>query len=1017
MFLADQSLRAATGTALAGLILAGALSARLPAQQIAQHPAQQIAQPPAQQIAQPPAQQIAQQPAQQIAQQPAQPPVPAAAAPAQLPSGEPSAIALPLAEDRGAAALEQSLRRLSTTASVLMIVAHPDDEDGALLTYLSRGLGVRCTLLTLTRGEGGQNAMSADSYDALGLIRTNELLKAGEYYGAKQLWGTEIDFGFSKTQEESFARWGHDRVLYDAVLAVRRERPQVIVSTFVGGITDGHGHHQVSGEIAQEAFKAAADPKIFPEQLKDGLQPWQPLAVYSMVPFARVTDGKMFDYATGKWAPARFKNYVTGEWSTVIPSTDVSIPVGTLDPALGRSYLQIARQGWGEQKSQNGGANPTISGPGSTNYHLWAVAPEAAAKPGAITTNNDLFHNSRVNIDTSLAGLASLTGPNLPQAIRERLQQLDLDLKNFEAERPSLTEIAAAHKLAAIYDDALILRRSWVAANIGGLKKEPGIGLPEFKDRDSFAFELNAKIEQFQSALKNLLGLDLIAFTTKVSSVSGGGPFPGGSADEMPPSVTPGEEFRVRVHTGRSTTDAQLSRVWLESKTGDEWKSENTSGAIDPADHPALATDQIFKVQVAPNAEPTQPYFTRPSTEQPYYDLTNPAYRERSFAPWPLAAWAEFSFDGQPIRIGQVVQTMHRVLGPGGIYEPLVVTPAIGVRIDPQARILPLDVGPLPVNVTIHAEGPAEGTVSLKLPHGWRSKPAEAHFHLDAGGDSEPIPFSVTPVKTEAGAYTIQAVAHSAGHTYQTGWQSVGYPGLRPYNLYKSAQLLTRKVDVKLASGLRVGYVMGTGDLVPEAIEALGVAPHLLTPAELTSADLSAWNVLVIGIRAYSARPELTRAQPRLQQFVQRGGTLLVLYQSASFPAPFPLSMGRMAERVVDEQAPVKLLSPRNPLFTSPNAITPADFDGWVEERGHSFLDSWDPAYTALTETADPGQDPQRGGLLVAHPGSGTYIYVAFALYRQLPELVPGAYRLLANLLSAGQDAAVGKAPAQAPNP
>jgi len=158
------------------------------------------------------------------------------------------------------------------------------------------------------------------------------------------------------------------------------------------------------------------------------------------------------------------------------------------------------------------------------------------------------------------------------------------------------------------------------------------------------------------------------------------------------------------------------------------------------------------------------------------------------------------------------------------------VTPAIGVRIDPQARILPLDVGPLPVNVTIHAEGPAEGTVSLKLPHGWRSKPAEAHFHLDAGGDSEPIPFSVTPVKTEAGAYTIQAVAHSAGHTYQTGWQSVGYPGLRPYNLYKSAQLLTRKVDVKLASGLRVGYVMGTGDLVPEAIEALGVAPTCSPP-------------------------------------------------------------------------------------------------------------------------------------------------------------------------------------------
>ena len=131
------------------------------------------------------------------------------------------------------------------------------------------------------------------------------------------------------------------------------------------------------------------------------------------------------------------------------------------------------------------------------------------------------------------------------------------------------------------------------------------------------------------------------------------------------------------------------------------------------------------------------------------------------------------------------------------------------------------------------------------------------------------------------------------------------------------------------------------------------------------------------------------------------GGTLVVQYQSGNFPAPLPVEMGRMAERVVDEPAPVKLLDAENPLLKWPNKITAADFDGWVEERGHGFLDHWDPGYTALTETADPGQDPQRGGLLVAHPGKGTYIYVAYALYRQLTELVPGSFRLMANLLSA----------------
>ena len=300
---------------------------------------------------------------------------------ASVPLPEPFANALPLPEDRGFADLEQTLKRLKTTASVLIIVPHPDDEDGALLTYLTRGQGVRATLLTFTRGEGGQNAMSAESYDALGLIRTAELLKADEYYGATQLWGTEADFGFSKTQEESFAKWGHERVLYDAVLAIRKVRPQVILSTFVGGVSDGHGQHQVAGEIMQEAFKAAGDPKVFPEQLRPvkdggaGLQPWQPLAVYSRTPFAPVTNGKMLDYATGKWAPARFHNYVTGEWTEGSLPADVTIPVGTWDATLGQTYVQIAREGWGEQKSQNGGANPTLSGPESSSYHLWATAP------------------------------------------------------------------------------------------------------------------------------------------------------------------------------------------------------------------------------------------------------------------------------------------------------------------------------------------------------------------------------------------------------------------------------------------------------------------------------------------------------------------------------------------------------------------------------------------------------------------------------------------------------------------
>jgi len=925
----------------------------------------------------------------------AQQPAPAS----HLPATEPHLVALPLPEDRGEAKLEQTLKQLGTTASLMCIVAHPDDEDGALLTYLSRGMGVRTILYTLNRGEGGQNEMSGELYDALGIIRTNELLKADQYYGVKQLWGTEIDFGFSKTQEESFQKWGHDRVLYDAVLAVRRERPQIIISTFVGGITDGHGQHQVSGEIAQEVFKAAADPSIFPDQLKPvsegglGLEPWQPLAVYSMTPFAPVSNGQMFDYATGKSAPARFKNYVTGQWiEGVVPSTDVRIPVGTLDPTLGRSYTQIAREGWGEQKSQNGGANPTLSGPATASYHLWAVLPEAGPEPGMAAANETLFENSKVYIDTSWTRLGHNGAALAAKWLPADLQAIEAGLRGFELQRHGKSPLETAHLLSPLYRQTLDLRK-----RIDADAMIPGVA------RATLLLELDAKINQFQSALATALGLDLIAFRTNEEHAQSSG-FRGGGADEAPTSVSPGEAFRVRVHAAQATRDTRLEKVWLTSHSGDDWKSTMSTGPIDPS---AAIADPIFTVHVADNAAPTAPFFTRPNTEQPYYDISNPQWRERSFAPYPLDAWAEFSFDGLPIRLGEVVQTLQRVTGPGGFYEPLVVTPAIGVSVDPQARILPLDGSALPVRVTVHTQAAAEGTVSLKLPEGWHAEPAQAQFHRNAAGDTDPILFSVTPVGAQTGAYSVKAVAQSGGHSYESGWHNVGYPGLRPYNQYVPAELKTRKIDVKVAPGLRVGYVMGPGDLVPESMDGMGITSHLLSSSDLVSGDLSAYNVIVIGIRAYSVRPELAKVQSRLDDFVRHGGTMIVQYQSSSFPAPLPLSLGgRLPERVVDEQAPVKLLDPSNPLLNFPNKITTADFDGWVEERGHSFLESWDPGYTALTETADPGQDPQRGGLLITHPGKGTYIYVAYALYRQLPELVPGAYRILANLLSAGKESA-----------
>jgi LmbE family N-acetylglucosaminyl deacetylase len=277
--------------------------------------------------------------------------------------------------DQGTAGVEEMLRRLNTRASLMLIVAHPDDEDGGMLTLYARGMGARVADLSLTRGEGGQNAMTGDFEDALGLLRTQELLSADRYSGVDQFFGTEVDFGFSKTKEEAFRKWGHERVLYDVVRAIRIYRPLVLASTWIGDVTDGHGQHQVSGEITQEAFKAAGDPNVFPELTKEGILPWQPMKVYARVPMQAITDKGLFDYATNQYVPASFTNYVTGAVSSTPPTVDVTIHEGTPDPLLTPgaanpedlspmlakeapstplTYVQFARIGLGLQKSQIG---------------------------------------------------------------------------------------------------------------------------------------------------------------------------------------------------------------------------------------------------------------------------------------------------------------------------------------------------------------------------------------------------------------------------------------------------------------------------------------------------------------------------------------------------------------------------------------------------------------------------------------------------------------------------------------
>ena len=882
----------------------------------------------------------------------------------------------PLSVDRGTPALQQSLRKLSTRASIMMIVAHPDDEDGGMLTYESRGQGVRVALLTLNRGEGGQNIMSNDLWDQLALVRTQELLAADRRYGVDQYFTRVADFGFSKTLDEALQIWGHDRVLYDVVRAVRLNRPLILTASFVGGITDGHGQHQVSGEMAQEVYEAAGDPNVFPDQIKAGLLPWKPLKVYARVPSFSISPKGMYDYATGKWAPVRFYDYVARKWIDAVPSTTVEIPEGAYDPVLGTAYIQLAREGLGQQKSQNGGTGVPLPGEFKAPYHRYGSRVQSPA----------VEHSFFDGINISLAGIASLA-PGQHPFLTAGLTQI---AATVDQAIHTVAPVKLVPILAAGLKQTQLLMQKVESSDLSAAEKY------------NLHHELSVKEAQFNSAIIEALGVTLTAVVAPANPDRGRSGFATEPQDTFTTAV-PGQAFGVTAYlTNPSGLPIQIQKVSLEPTSKGDWHITTTK-PIKGALQGNQRETEDFRLTVPEDAALTKACFHRKDVEQPYYDLDSVACLDHPLPPYPLEAWAEFNVDGVTVRTGQSVQTVQHVVGRGGVYQPLVIAPAISVAATATAGIIPLEQQkPAQVNLRVRTNikttAPAE--VHLELPQGWQSNPQTAPFK---GDDQQTLTFAVSPQNLQQTAYPIGAVAQYQGHPYTQGYETVGYTGLRPYNYYQSAPYKLVGVDVKVAGGLKVGYVMGTGDDVPQSLESMGVGVHLLQPADITAGDLSSWDVIVLGIRAYAARPELAAANTRLLEYVKQGGVLIVQYNSREYDhnyGPYPTSLTGDPEKVVDEGNAVDILDPANPLLSWPNKITNEDFKGWVEERGHSFMHSWDPHYKALTETHDAGQDAQKGGLLYARYGKGTYVYVAYALYRQLPEGIPGAYRLFANLLS-----------------
>ena len=873
----------------------------------------------------------------------------------------------PLPVDTGANGLKQVLRQLQTTARLMHTTAHPDDEDGGMLTLEARGRGVEALLLTLTRGEGGQNKTGSNLFDELGVLRTLELLESDRYYGVQQRFTRVADFGFSKTAEETFQKWhGHDIALADMVRVIRTFRPDVIVSRFQGADRDGHGHHQAAGILSREAFRAAADPNRFPEQIREGLQPWQVKKLY-------------------------VDNIRAGEDYTVRLETTVN------DPLLDTSYAAFAMQGLKHQLSQGAGSWNLPSGPRYATYKLVdSVLPPATDKDGH---ESDFF----AGIDTTLPGLAGRVKADFLPDLKQSLEAIAGKVKEATA-AVAKSPYGAAEPLFV----GLELTRNLIAEI-----EHSQLTAPEKRD---LLTELQTKQDQFERALALALDLQVIADPRlALSSLA-------------PPGfevLAAGQTFPLLVSVPIDEgTGLKVDHVQPQLPTAWKWRgSVDVFG--DLSSSRVLEGVTSFTITIPPDAVLSRPHFQRndPETDTIYRVSGDPA---AALPPAPVRVRVDYSWRGHHATYHAVATTLE-LAAPGTVAQRqvhLAVGAPISVLLTPSSLLRRADTSggfEVTVSATSYRFPPSPTVIRLEVPPGWKVTPKSQPVAFKNSLDSATATFKVQPNRLSEQRYTIRAVAESGGKTYDEGFSIVTREDLGVFYYYQPALQKISAVNVNVPPGLKIGYLMGAGDDIPTALQQLGLNVHLITPDELAKGDLAQFDTIVLGIRAYDTRNDLKQNNKRLLDYVHNGGTLLVQYTAAvqDFNSggftPYPAQVGR--ERVSVEEAPVQMLAPDDPIFRYPNPISARDFDGWIQERGLYFMHEWDKAYEPLVASSDPGETLLQGGLLRARYGKGTYLYTGYSFFRQLPAGVPGAVRMFVNLLAAGHDGWAAQPSNQSPRP
>ncbi len=817
--------------------------------------------------------------------------------------------------EQGLQGLPYALKRLSVVTSVMHTIAHPDDENAGLLAWLGRGRHVRTILLTATAGEGGQNRIGTEKGEALGILRSGELISACRYYGAKPYFAGAYDFGYSKSPVETLLFWGHDYILGEFVRGIRKERPDIIIARFAGTPEDGHGHHQAVGKITIEAFHAAADPTRFPEHLQEGLRPWQVKKIY------------LDDWSGRGQFPENLSRH--------------RIDLSGSDPYSEFTWNELGIKGMQQHISQGMAEIRPQPGTIRTMLHLLDGVHEI---PGG---SDDLF----CGIDTSIMGIAGRIGVgrnDVPVLVRalEQIQE-------------------AAGEAWVSFGER---NRERVTMHIcRGLKELDGLirGIDAFSlDRvasEELLFYLRWKKRDFNHALQRAINLQVEARADRAC-------------------VTPGETFTITtaVHNN-GPFPIKLNRVALDVPRG--WNTENTEtnwAILLSGDHVKSENTVMLSADV---------------------DYTGSG----------ATSVVEAVINDTEFSLSRVVRAPGINSSRGIQPRDMQVVPPVSVEINPGMMILAPDPEDrdinIAVNISSHVSGNLSGVVQLQAPGGWRVEPELARFDCENAAGQDLVGFHVSiPRDSLSDSALIRAEAILNGQTYDSFLQSIDLDHIGVFHVSRPAESKIQFVELERVAGLRVGYIRGLQDEIPDYLQMVGISCDLLTEVNLEVGNLAEYDVIVAGVRAYLARKDLRSNNDRLMEYVRNGGVYIVQYNKVDDwkPGeylPYPARMDRN-ERITDENAPMKILKPGHPVFCQPNKITTADFEGWIQERGLYFLTTWDERYTPLLSGSDPGEDPLMGGLLMAEYGKGLVVYTGLSWFRQLPAGIPGAYRLFANLIS-----------------